>query len=87
MQVGTAGASEQRWRDAACLTGWQQTLRSSIAKLRKLGRFLALQPVNNAPICSTEPSQLRHCSHGRALLDHTCMQSGGRCEGMGELCI
>ena len=33
-------------------TGWQQTLRSSMARLRRLGRFLLLAPANRLLICS-----------------------------------
>jgi hypothetical protein len=33
------------------LTGWQQSLRSSMARLRMPGRLLVLPPPRSAPIC------------------------------------
>ena len=51
-------------------TGWQQTLRSSMARLLRLGRFLAPMPASSVPICTL--SLLHETGAISAYISATC---------------
>jgi hypothetical protein len=57
------------------LTGWQQTLRSSMARFCSCGVFFVDAPPSSAPICSkpkTQHEPQRHPKNNNLILAHLC---------------
>ena len=52
-ELRTLVIMSERHTQVQRLTGWQHTLRSSIARFLKFGIFFALQPVSKSPICTS----------------------------------